>query len=131
MFFAGGSPSVVQGLKLGGLRVLEQFQALPVFFPPLIDGHDGAAERREAAKLFLDILEPFVPLSMSYLLNGSIALMATILFVLFVNFRDFRPQVHDFFLENSEMIHTIRIYQLAGKWPQDVHNKQYSWFWPD
>src|SRR4051812_22565557 len=99
VFIAGGRSNVVQGLRLGGLRVLEQFQALTVFFPPLIDGHDGTAERREAAKLFLDILEPFMPLSMGYLLDGPITLMATILFVLFVNFSDFRPQIHDFFLE--------------------------------
>jgi len=76
----------------------------------------------------LDILKAFVALSVCDLVHGSTALLTPILFILLVNFGDFRAKAHDLVLENSEMIHIVRIYQLAGKWSEDVKNKQFQDF---
>jgi hypothetical protein len=73
-------------------------------------------------------LKAFVALAMGDLVYCSTALLTPILFILLVNFGDFRPQTHDLVLENSEMIHIVRIYQLAEKWSEDVKNKQFQDF---
>ena len=67
-------------------------------------------------------------LAVGDLVHGSTALLTPILFILLVNFGDFRAKAHDLVLENSEMIHIVRIYQLAEKWSEDVKNKQFQDF---
>ncbi len=82
-------------------------------FSSLIYRNNGPAKGRQLAQFLLDILEPFMPLPVRNLVHGSTALLTPILLVQLVNFGDFCPQTHDLFLENSEMIHIVRIYQFC------------------
>jgi len=81
--------------------VLHQLQTIAVFFTPLVYRHHGPSQRCQLAQFLLDILEPFVPLTMGYLVHGAIALLTPVLLILLVNFGDFRSKTHDLVLENS------------------------------
>ncbi len=104
--------------------MFQHLQAGPILFAPLVDGHDFASQRRQLSQLFLDILQPFMPLSVRHLVQGAIALLPAVLLILLVNLRDFRSQAHDLVLKNSEMIHRFRIYQQPEKLPEDADGKQ-------
>jgi hypothetical protein len=52
-----------------------------------------------------------MPLPVSDLVGGSIAPPLSILLVQVMDLSDLSPQAHDFFLEDSQMIHRVRIYQ--------------------
>ena len=81
--------------------MLQHLQAVAVFFPSLVDGYYRASQRCELAEFFLDILQAFVALAVRDLVYGATSLLTPILFILLVNFGDFRPQAHDLILENS------------------------------
>jgi len=77
--------------RLRGPRLLNHLQARAVLFSSLIDRYNGPSQRRQLAQFLLDILEPFMSLSVRYLVQGSITLLTTILFVLLVNLGNFCP----------------------------------------
>ena len=71
--------------------MLHQLQTIAVFFTSLVYRDDGPSQRCQLAQFLLDILEPFMSLSVRYLVQGSITLLTTILFVQLVNLGDFCP----------------------------------------
>lgn len=56
-----------------------------------------------------------MPLPVSYLVGGCIAFALPILLVQFMELSDLSPQAYDLFAEDSQMIHTVSIYQLRGE----------------
>ncbi len=108
--------------------MLHHLQPGAIFFSSLIDRHNRPSQRRQLTQFFLDILQPFVPLSVRDLVHGAIALLPPILFILLLNLGDFRPQTHDLVLKNSEMIHIFRIYQQSEKRSEVANAEPYSGF---
>lgn len=70
-------------------------------FSSLIYRNNGAAKRRQPGQFLLDILEPFMPLPVSDLVHGCVALFKPILLVQLMNLSDLLPQTPDLYLENS------------------------------
>lgn len=100
--------------RSGGSR-FEQLQAGAVLFPYFTYRHNGAAQRRQPTQFLLDVLEPFMPLPVSHHVHGSIGFAQPILLVQLMDLSNLRPQTPDFFLEDSQMIHLVRIYQFSGE----------------
>ena len=71
--------------------MFDHLQTGAVLFPSLIDGYHRPAERSQLPQFLLDILKPFMPLSMRNLVERATALLAPILFILLVNLGNFRP----------------------------------------
>jgi len=71
--------------------LLDHLETGAVLFPSLIDGYHRAAERSQLPQFLLDILKPFMPLSMRNLVERATALLAPILFILLVNLGNFGP----------------------------------------
>ena len=100
--------------------MLHHLKTAAVFFPPLVYRDNRTSQGRQTAEFLLNILKAFVALPVGYLVHGPAALLAPVLLILLVNFGDFRPQTHDLVLENSEMIHSVRIYQLPEERSEDA-----------
>ena len=81
----------VERACLRGSRLFDHLQTGTVLFPSLIDGYYRPAERSQLPQFLLDILKPFMPLSMRNLVERATALLAPILFILLVNLGNFRP----------------------------------------
>ena len=79
----------------------------------LLDRNHFAAEVGELGKLLLNGLEPFVPLSVSYLSLSFIRFPEPVLLIQFLNVSDFGTQPTYFFPKHIEVVHTTRIAYLG------------------
>ena len=61
-----------------------------------------------------------MPLPVSYLVGGCIALALPILLVQFMELSDLSPQAHDLFAEDSQMIHRVSGYTNCARAGQTI-----------
>lgn len=73
----------------------------------LFDRKDFLAKVRELDKFLLNFLQPFMPLAVSDLGLCFIPTSKPILFIQFLNVRDFCPKTPDLFAKNIKVIHSI------------------------
>ena len=77
-----------------------------VIFSHLFDRQSFVAQVRELDKLFLNLLQPFLPLDMSDLRLWSLLATKTVLIIQHLDVPNLRPKTRNLFPKNFKMIHS-------------------------
>lgn len=80
-----------------------------MFLPHLLKRKSLLAEVRELDKLFLNLLQPFLPVTMSDVGFRSLLVSKAILFIQLLDVCNLRSKTPNLFPKNFKMIHTVRI----------------------
>lgn len=86
--------------SLRRLLLLDQMQPGTVLFLHLFGRDNAAAQVCQLPKLLLDLLQPFIPLSVSDLSRGSVPTVAPKLFVRLLNGSNLFPQTPNLVPQN-------------------------------
>jgi hypothetical protein len=86
--------------SLRRLFLLDQMQPGTVLLLHLFGRDNSATQICQLPKLLLDLLQPFIPLSVSHLSLGSIPTVAPKLFVCLLNGSDLFPQTPNLIPQN-------------------------------
>jgi hypothetical protein len=77
-----------------------------MLFPHLLNRKSSVTELGELDKLFLNLLQSFLPVAVSDVGFCSLLASKPILFIQLLNVRDFRPKTRNLFPKNFKMIHS-------------------------
>lgn len=77
-----------------------------MLFPHLLERKSLLTEVRELDELFLNLLQPFLPVTMSDIGFRSLLISKPILFIQLLDLCDLRSKTRNLFPKNLKMIHT-------------------------